>query len=177
MYRLTTAFPYLLNRVGVRMGELFSRRLERHHLTLPMYRVMALLWERGDQRLGELSKLTSVEMSTLSRLVGVLQQKGLLSRTRPHTNGRTVRINLSAKGRSLVEELIPLAELHEEVGLRGFSADEIAKFKQDLIAVYRNLDELELELPSNSGARAPSASRQRASAKKSRSRKQRAKAA
>jgi DNA-binding MarR family transcriptional regulator len=46
MYRLTEAFPYLVTRVGVRMGELISRRLERYGLTLPMYRVMAALWRR-----------------------------------------------------------------------------------------------------------------------------------
>jgi MarR family transcriptional regulator, organic hydroperoxide resistance regulator len=32
MYRLTEAFPYLVTRVGVRMGELISRRLERYGL-------------------------------------------------------------------------------------------------------------------------------------------------
>ncbi|HCP76840.1 MAG TPA: MarR family transcriptional regulator, partial [Pusillimonas sp.] len=42
-YRFTTSFPYLLNRVGVRMGELFSKRLLEYELTLPMYRVMAVL--------------------------------------------------------------------------------------------------------------------------------------
>ena len=68
MYRLTEAFPYLVTRVGVRMGELISRRLERYGSTLPMYRVMAALW----QRLGDLSEMTTVEISTLSRLVGGL---------------------------------------------------------------------------------------------------------
>jgi hypothetical protein len=72
MYRLTEAFPYLVTRVGVRMGELISRRLERYGLTLPMYRVMAALWQRGGQRLGDLSEMTTVEISTLSRLVGGL---------------------------------------------------------------------------------------------------------
>jgi DNA-binding MarR family transcriptional regulator len=72
MYRLTEAFPYLVTRVGVRMGELIARRLERYGLTLPMYRVMAALWQRGGQRLGDLSEMTTVEISTLSRLVGGL---------------------------------------------------------------------------------------------------------
>src|ERR1700752_816108 len=93
MYRLTDAFPYLIARVGMRMGELFSRRLARHGLTLPMYRVMAALGQRGDQRLGDLSDMTSIELSTLSRQVGVMQRKGLLSRTRPDVNARTVEIN------------------------------------------------------------------------------------
>ena len=68
--RLTEAFPYLITRVGVSMEELFARRLESYGATLPMYRVMAALWQRGGQRLGDLSEMTSVEISTLSRLVG-----------------------------------------------------------------------------------------------------------
>ena len=83
MYRLTDAFPYLIARVGVRMAELFAKRLESFGVTLPMYRVMAALWQRGGQRLGDLSEMTSVEISTLSRLVGVMQRRGLLSRRRP----------------------------------------------------------------------------------------------
>jgi MarR family transcriptional regulator, organic hydroperoxide resistance regulator len=143
MYRLTEAFPYLLNRVGVRMGELFSRRLEGCGATLPMYRVMAALWEKGDQRLGELSEVTSIELSTLSRLVGAMTRKGLVSRRRPDANARTVKINLATKGRTLVEELIPLAVSYEEVGLRSFSPNQIAGLKRDLIKVHQNLVELE----------------------------------
>jgi MarR family transcriptional regulator, organic hydroperoxide resistance regulator len=145
MYRLTEAFPYLLNRVGVRMGELFSRRLESYGVTLPMYRVMAAVWEKGDRRLGELGEVTSIELSTLSRLVGAMTRKGLVSRRRPDTNARTVEINLTAKGRRLVEELIPLAVQYEEVGLRSFHPDQIAGLKRDLIKVYKNLAELDAE--------------------------------
>lgn len=145
MYRLSDAFPYLLNRVGVRMGELFSRRLEPYGVTLPMYRVMATLWEEGNRRLGELSHVTSIELSTLSRLVGAMMRKGLVSRKRPDANARTVEINLTTKGRMLVEELIPLARLHEDVGLCSFRPDKIAELKRDLIKVFQNLAELDLE--------------------------------
>jgi len=150
MYRLTEAFPYLVTRVGVRMGELISRRLERYGLTLPMYRVMAALWQRGGQSLGDLSEMTTVEISTLSRLVGVMQRKGLLSRTRPDSNARTVEINLTKSGRALVEQLIPLAQRHEQVGLEGFAPDEIAALKKNLVTVYRNLDVLDREISEES---------------------------
>jgi DNA-binding MarR family transcriptional regulator len=151
MYRLSDAFPYLLNRVGVRMGELFSRRLAPYGLTLPMYRVMATLWEQGDRRLGELSDVTSIELSTLSRLVGAMTRKGLVSRKRPNANARTVEINLTAKGRTLVGELIPLAMLNEDVGLQSFGPEKIAELKRDLIKVFQNLDEFErsVELPAS----------------------------
>ena len=146
MYRLTDAFPYLIARVGVRMAELFAKRLESFGVTLPMYRVMAALWQRGGQRLGDLSQMTSVEISTLSRLVGVMQRRGLLSRTRPDSNARTVEINLTKSGCALVEQLIPLAQRHEEVGLQGFAADEVDILKKNLNAVYRNLEVLDREI-------------------------------
>jgi len=77
MYRLTEAFPYLLNRVGVRMGELFSRRLESYGVTLHMYRVMAgavaarrpASWrsERNDER-GNFDALTPGRGNAAKRL-------------------------------------------------------------------------------------------------------------
>ena len=165
MYRLSDAFPYLLNRVGVRMGELFSRRLAPYGVTLPMYRVMATLWEQGDRRLGELSDVTSIELSTLSRLVGTMTRKGLVSRKRPDANARTVEINLTAKGRKLVVELIPLATLHEEIGLRSFGPEKIAALKRDLIKVFQNLDELDHQRPAAELPMSPKKPRARRSAR------------
>jgi DNA-binding MarR family transcriptional regulator len=90
--------------------------------------------------------MTSVEISTLSRLVGVMQRRGLLSRTRPDSNARTVEINLTKSGCALVEQLIPLAQRHEEVGLQGFAADEVDILKKNLNAVYLNLEVLDREI-------------------------------
>ena len=56
-----------------------------------MYRVMAALWENGDQRLRDLATVTTTEISTLSRLVGEMKRKGLVTRSRLEDNGRTSR--------------------------------------------------------------------------------------
>ena len=47
MYRFSNSLPYLLARLGVRMGDLFSRVIRHEKLTLPMYRVLAALSEQG----------------------------------------------------------------------------------------------------------------------------------
>jgi len=128
------------------MGELFSRRIAGFDVTLPMYRVMAALWEKGDQRLGDLSDMTSVEISTLSRLVGTMKRKGLVSRKRLEDNGRTVAINLTAKGKALVEEMIPIAVHFEEVATQDFPGAELADLKNVLAQIYKSLDRLEPEI-------------------------------
>ena len=141
-YRFTTSFPYLLNRVGVRMGELFSKRLLEYELTLPMYRVMAVLRQEGAQNLGDLSDMVTVEVSTLSRLISSMQRKGLVLRVRAEHNGRTVSITITEKGEKLVDQLMPLAAHFETVGTKTFSADEIKWLKQALIQIHKNLEEI-----------------------------------
>jgi DNA-binding MarR family transcriptional regulator len=145
-YRLTNSFPYLVNRVGVRIGELFSRRLTPYEVTLPMYRVLASLWELQNQRLRDLGEMTSIELSTLSRQISTMHRKGLVSRTRVTGNDRTVSINLTPKGRALAEDLIPLAIHFEEVAIHSFGADEVARLDEGLATIYEHLNELESEI-------------------------------
>jgi MarR family transcriptional regulator, organic hydroperoxide resistance regulator len=146
LYRLSNSFPYLLNRVGVRMGELFSRRIAPFGVTLPMYRVMAALWEKGDQRLSDLALVTTADISTLSRLIGEMKRKGLVTRSRLKDNGRTVAINLTSKGKSLVEELMPIAVHFEDVAVSSFSEAEVLRLKAACREIYQSLGSIEPEI-------------------------------
>lgn len=152
-YRLTTSFPYLARRVGIRIGELFDRRIAELGITVSMYRVLASLLEQDGQRLGSLSHMTSIELSTLSRLVGTMIRKGLVSRKRPRANARVVEISLTARGRALAAQLTPIAEHFEDVALSGLSAKEVADLKRALDRAFTNLDRLERELGGDAGAR------------------------
>lgn len=148
MYKLTTSMPYLLARLGVRMGSLFSQRIAAYDLTLPMYRVLAALSERPDQQLGELSAMTTVELSTMSRLIGTMAARDLVSRHRPPGNERTVQINLTEQGVALAALLRKEAEHYEEVAVSSLKPKEIVRLKRVLKHIYDSLDVLENELVS-----------------------------
>jgi MarR family transcriptional regulator, organic hydroperoxide resistance regulator len=128
------------------MGELFSRRIASFGVTLPMYRVMAALWENGDQRLSDLATVTTAEISTLSRLIGEMKRKGLVTRSRLEDNGRTVAINLTSKGKSLVEELMPIAVHFEDVAVSSFSESEVSRLKVVFREIYESLGSIEPEI-------------------------------
>ena len=147
MHKLTNSFPYLLNRVGVRMGELFSRRIEPYGVTLPMYRVMAALSEVPGQRLGDLCVMTTVELSTLSRLIGTMEKMNLVSRSRLEGNARTVAIHLTNEGATLLESLMPIAKHYEDVATSQLSRSAIEALKKTLTDIYNVLDIIEDELP------------------------------
>jgi MarR family transcriptional regulator, organic hydroperoxide resistance regulator len=143
MYKLDDSLPYLLNRVGVRIGELFSEKLRPYDITLPMYRVLASLAERSGQQLNELSEITNLETSTLSRMISTMEQRELLTRSRTSKNARIVSISLTLRGKKLAQTLIPIAEHFEEVAIHSFGVQQVAKLRTTLKQVYEHLSDLE----------------------------------
>jgi DNA-binding MarR family transcriptional regulator len=149
MYQLSNSLPYLLARLGVRMGDLFTRVIRKEKLTLPMYRVLAALSEeRRPLRLGEIVARTSVDQSTLSRLVAEMERSGWLTRERPQDNQRSLQIALTPRGAELASRLMPIAAYYEEVVADTLSARETTALKALLVQLYGNLDRLERQVES-----------------------------
>jgi DNA-binding MarR family transcriptional regulator len=132
--------PYLVNRVGARIAASFTRELEPYSLSLPMWRVLAVLAQAGEQRQIDLAELTSIDTSTLSRLVKTVQRLGLVSRARSAESLREVRIALTARGRAVVKSLIPRALDYETEAARGLSLRELDSLKALLRRVYANME-------------------------------------
>ena len=64
-----------------------------------MWRVMAVLASKGGQRQIDLAGLTSIDASTLSRLVTRLVTLGFVSRTRSASSTREVVVKLTSQGK------------------------------------------------------------------------------
>lgn len=139
-HEFVNSLPFHLNRVGVKLADLFAERLAPHGITVPMYRALAVLRQKGPKTLTELSQLTNVELSTLSRLVGGLVKRGLILRTRIEENGRIVRIELTPEGEALTAQLMPIAIEYEQIATQGITEHEIAEVKRLLILIYQNLN-------------------------------------
>lgn len=138
--RLDDYLPYLINRVGVSLAGRFGAILRRDGISLPDWRVLAALRERNGQRLTELACRTSIEISTLSRLVGGLEANGLVVRDRDSEDARAIAIRLSAAGETLTAKLTPAAEMLERTALTGLNEADIRQIKDVLHRVYDNLE-------------------------------------
>jgi DNA-binding MarR family transcriptional regulator len=137
--------PYLLNRAGVKIGLAFARDIESFEVTLPMWRVMVALWEGGDQRLGDLAERTTIDISTLSRLLLNLQRRRFIIRRRSGTDGRALSVSLTDRGRATTEKIIPIARHYEEVAIRGLDAAEVERLKRMLVRLYSNIQTFDAE--------------------------------
>jgi DNA-binding MarR family transcriptional regulator len=132
--------PYLVNQVGTIIAEQFGAdALARHGLSIADWRVLAVLASNGGQRQIDLADLTSIEASTLSRLVTRLVRTGLVTRTRSANSNREVVVKLSPKGQTLVARLIPIARDYEAAAIAGITASELASLKRCLRRMYGNM--------------------------------------
>ncbi len=137
-HNLEQAIPFLVARAGARMGNSFAKALKPYGLSLTEWRVCASLLHTPNQTLSELSVYTSADISALSRLIDRLAAAELLRREKCGNDGRAVRIELTALGLDLTEQLVPLAQHFEAVALSDFSASEVKVLRAMLLRLYAN---------------------------------------
>ena len=132
--------PFLINRVGITLVSAFSAELTNHQISVPMWRVLAVLHQAGEQRQIDLVNLTSIEESTLSRIVTTLARKKMVSRRKSITSNRERLVALTAKGRAVTGNIIPLARAYEGAMIEGMNENQLEATKTSLRQFYLNLD-------------------------------------
>jgi DNA-binding MarR family transcriptional regulator len=141
---LADYLPYLINRLGgALVANMIETTLAPYDLTIDMWRLLAVLSYRGAQRQVDLVDMTSIEASTVSRLVTRLARMGLVTRRRSTTSNREVVIELTAKGRGQVDRIIPSALKLEQMAAAGVSAKDLALVKRALRRMYQNMSQQE----------------------------------
>jgi len=140
---LDSCLPYLLNRAGSRIAAAFGEEMRPLGASLQIWRVLAALREQDGRRMGDLSRTTSIEVSTLTRLVDNMEKAGLVERRRDAGDARAVALHVTAAGRRLTRRILPIAERYETVALKGFTPAEQEVLKRALRRLYDNMDELE----------------------------------
>jgi len=144
--------PFLMARVGSLMALTFTPLLEQSGITMHMWRVVLVLHFNGPLTLIDISRLIGVKTSTLSRLVGRMIDKRLVTRRRSQDDARTVQISLRSEGQALFRKLWPEAAKAQDTVAAPFSARELDTFKEMLRQIETILmDQLEAERKSRRG--------------------------
>ena len=131
--------PYLTHRIGNLMDQTIDPDLKKLDLSLEMWRVLFMLSQVGHHNLVALSEATSVKTSTLSRLVGRMVQRGLVSRSRSDTDNRTVNVEILPPGQEIVDTLMPrIVEIRDMV-TQDFSPEEIPVLTSHLRRLHQTL--------------------------------------
>lgn len=138
---LGTYLPYLVNRVGQRFISDITPVLSEAGVDIQSWRVLIALYQRGAQTVGALSDLTSINFSTLSRVLGRMEKKDLVRRVRDAEDARSFTVELTANGKSVTETILPQAAALEAKVTGDFSEAELAMLRQLLGKLYVGLSD------------------------------------
>jgi DNA-binding MarR family transcriptional regulator len=141
---LDDALPFLVARAGIKTSLAFSNEIKQFGLSLNEWRVCATLRYKPLQRIGEVATHTSIDTSTLSRLVDAMIERDLLIREVDPEDARARALRLTSKAEDIADRIIPLAQLYERVALAGIPAEHTRILKDCLARMYSNLDLLHL---------------------------------
>ena len=75
------------------------------NVTFTQFFILDQVSMRGKLRQGELHEILSVEKSTTTRLVQPLFRQGLLIREKSNRDSRAINLKLTAKGKSVLEDV------------------------------------------------------------------------
>lgn len=101
---------YLVNRVARSMANQLADKLRPAGVGIGQWAVLMFLWARDGMSQAELSRVVAIEPPTMVRTIDRMVRDDLVTRVADPHDGRVSRIFLTARGRSLREELVPLAQ-------------------------------------------------------------------
>ena len=136
--------PYLMNRIMGRYNASLRDEMSGLGLTTPKMRALAVLSVVEGPLIRELSVLTVVEQSTLSRALDQLQTEGLIRRETDPNDSRAVRVFITDAGRAKFEVLWPHMAAAQARMFRGIPDEERRAFVGTLQKMLHNIRKHEI---------------------------------
>ncbi|QZH73866.1 MAG: winged helix-turn-helix transcriptional regulator [Erythrobacter sp.] len=128
--RLSRFLPYQLSLASNAVsGRIAMEYRQRWGLSIPEWRVMAVLGDSGAVTQRELTRRTLMDKVAVNRACKVLEERDLAKRTPNEQDGRSHLLDLTAAGRTMHGEIMPLAQEMERQLFAGFAEEELALFR------------------------------------------------
>jgi DNA-binding MarR family transcriptional regulator len=115
---------YLVNRLARLMAQQLADELRPVGIGIGQWAVLLFLWEREGRTQAELSRVVAIEPPTMVRTIDRMVRDGLVTRERDPRDARISRIQLTDRGRSLKDELVPKATAVNAANLQRLTPQE-----------------------------------------------------
>jgi DNA-binding MarR family transcriptional regulator len=138
-FKLEDHLFFYFSQILARRTRAINALLRPYGLDYPRWRVLAVLQEHSGATMGQLADLTSVDRTTLTRTLGLMEEARLVARQERESDRRSLVISLTPKGRRMFARILPLTLAETDRALTGFSSAEIAALRDRLKSIADNL--------------------------------------
>jgi MarR family transcriptional regulator, organic hydroperoxide resistance regulator len=110
---LTDHVGYWLRRLSDEVHQSFERKLAARDVTVAQWNVLITVYHRDATTATGVARLIGIDPGAVSRLVDRLAGKGLMTRHADPASRRTIQLALTPAGRTLVPDLIAIADAND----------------------------------------------------------------
>jgi len=133
MLKLEDFLPYRLSIASNRVsGAIATTYQALFGLRIPEWRLIAVLGEGGEMTQLAIGRVTQMDKVSVSRAAIALVDRGLAKRSPNPDDQRSHHLSLTKAGRTLYEEVAPMAIAIDHQIFAGFSAREITSLRSML---------------------------------------------
>ncbi|NBC05806.1 MAG: MarR family transcriptional regulator [Bacteroidetes bacterium] len=140
-FKFETSFGRALGAAHMAMFRYLSRLMREAELpiTPDQFRVLTHLWENDGLQQSELAICTDRNRANVTRVIDILEGKGIVRREDDPNDRRIRRIFLTDKGKSLREPTARCAIQSIEDSLKGIPEDDIEICRSVLLKIRENI--------------------------------------
>ena len=117
--------PYRLSVLSNTISQTIAAEYEaRFGLSVTQWRAMAILGRHDDLAARDVAARSAMDKVAVSRALAGLVEKGFVRRATAHEDKRESRLRLTAAGRRVHDDIVPLALAHERALLERLTSEE-----------------------------------------------------
>jgi DNA-binding MarR family transcriptional regulator len=117
-----------------------AREMKGFGLRVPEWRALAALYARRRCTTSELSDLSSIDRTTLTRTLDRMEDAGWVARLTDAEDARVTRLALTAAGERLFQRIWPTVQQINRAALEGLPAGAAESLRRTLEQMRENLD-------------------------------------
>lgn len=111
-------------------------------ITAEQWAILATLWEEEGIHQSAIAKKIGKDRHTITRMLNLLEKKGLVRRVPTAEDKRRLNVHLTDKGRDIKEDLVSIVHDFGEKAFAGLSQRDLAELTRVLKHITGNLEPL-----------------------------------
>jgi DNA-binding MarR family transcriptional regulator len=141
-FLLDKSFGFTVNRAAHLLKYALLQAFKQHgyDITPEQWAVLNRLWAQDGLTQAEIADTTFKDRPVITRMVDILERKGVVSRQPDEHDRRIVRVFLTPIGREYQEKLVPIAKAMLERGRAGITDEDLETMTHTLQRIIVNLE-------------------------------------
>ena len=133
--QLNECVNFMLTNVQNAVFLCFKKQLQQFNVTPIQYALLKCLWDEDEQAPSQLAQHLCLDSSTVTGIMGRLEEKGLIVRQYCKTDRRRIIVCLTDAGRALQKPIEALIEETNQLVTQGITAQQLDELREQLLHI------------------------------------------